>query len=108
MRAFESNTSAPMPSVRLQIRSSRMVCGRPFSIETTLSFTDRLPRSIPQWTVRPGPALTGTCLSAAMTHELGGGSPAAAHAAVLNTRAATAIVMGAPGQVISIPVGVGF
>jgi hypothetical protein len=45
---FESNTSAPMPSVRLQIRSSRIVFGRSFSIETTLSFADRLPRSRPQ------------------------------------------------------------
>ena len=45
---FESKTSAPMPSARLQIRSSRIVVGRPFSIDTTLSFTDRLPRSRPQ------------------------------------------------------------
>jgi hypothetical protein len=45
---FESKTSAPMPSVRLQVRSSRIVFGRPLSIDTTLSFAERLPRSRPQ------------------------------------------------------------
>ncbi len=46
--AFESKTSAPMPSVRRQIRSSRIDALSPATIETTLSFTVRLPISRPQ------------------------------------------------------------